>query len=78
LFVKAGYVDQMLAQEPAFEAPPVDGLHNPVQQFGKCRNYSLYLLVVWIIQDGVIKVTRQVARAIVSIFRLISNSSGER
>ena len=54
----------MLAKEPAFEAPPVDGLHNPVQQFGKCRNYPLYVLVVWIIQDGVIEVTRQVEQAL--------------
>jgi hypothetical protein len=53
LLVKAGYIDHMSAQEPAFEAPPVDGPHNPVQQFGECRSNSFHFLVVWIVQDRV-------------------------
>ena len=26
-----GYVDHIFVQKPTLEAPPVDGLHNPVQ-----------------------------------------------
>jgi hypothetical protein len=54
----------MFAQEPSFEAPPVDGLHYPVQQFGKRHNNPLHVLVVWIVQDGVIEVTHQVEQAL--------------